>query len=511
MSAETSAVPALDRYRQGEKDESFPGRKPTRQTDGGPTLFALFGSILIPATLWSPQSCNAGNADAESKPPRPNIIFLLADELGWKDVSYHGSRIKTPNLDGLAKAGTRLEQFYVQPVCSPTRASLMTGRYPMRYGLQCGVVRPWAQHGLSLDEMTLATVLQRCGYRTAVTGKWHLGHVTPAYLPLKRGFDRQYGHYNGALDYFTHLRDGGHDWNRDDQPLVEEGYTTDLIGREAARLIKNHDPSNPLFLYVPFNAPHTSLQALDTDLEACRDFKMPRRRTYAAMVIAMDRAVGTILNALKQSRLDPGNTLVWFSSDNGGIPSLGSNGILRAGKGTLYEGGVRVPSIVSWPGHVPAGSVVDAPLHMVDVLPTLARLAGGSVDGAKPLDGHNAWQTILGRQDSPHDWILHNLTPFHAALRQGPWKLIINGSVSANAVKPAGQTTVELFNLENDPQEKTDLSETHPDLVAKLNERIEQLRSEAAKPQIPPNSAPPGFEVPKYWGHPPNQAPASSK
>src|SRR5687767_2654195 len=147
---------------------------------------------------------------------RPNILFILADDLGSHDVGWRGSEIKTPNLDKLAFSGARLEQFYVQPVCSPTRAALLTGRYPMRHGLQVGVVRPWAQHGLPLEERTLAQALRETGYTTAIFGKWHLGHFKPEYLPTRRGFDRQYGCYNGAIDYFTHLRDGGFDWHRDD-------------------------------------------------------------------------------------------------------------------------------------------------------------------------------------------------------------------------------------------------------------------------------------------------------
>jgi arylsulfatase A-like enzyme len=170
-------------------------------------------------------------------------------------VSYHGGEIKTPNLDQLAARGAKLEQFYVQPVCSPTRAALLTGRYPMRHGLQVGVVRPWAQYGLPLEEQTLAQGLKQAGYFTAICGKWHLGHFQKPYLPTERGFDHQYGHYNGALDYFTHERDGGFDWHRNGETCRDEGYTTELIGNEAVRLIEHHDFKRPLFLYVPFNAP----------------------------------------------------------------------------------------------------------------------------------------------------------------------------------------------------------------------------------------------------------------
>ena len=184
-----------------------------------------------------------GARAADPPAPRPNVVYFLADDLGWGDVGWHGGEIKTPNLDRLAAAGAKLEQFYVQPVCSPTRAAIMTGRYPMRHGLQVGVVRPWAQYGLPLAERTLPQALHEAGYETAIVGKWHLGHFQPDYLPTRRGFEHQYGHYNGALDYFTHIRDDGFDWHRDDRVNRDEGYTTHLLAKEAVRLVESHDPA----------------------------------------------------------------------------------------------------------------------------------------------------------------------------------------------------------------------------------------------------------------------------
>ncbi|MFM8214458.1 MAG: sulfatase-like hydrolase/transferase, partial [Pirellula sp.] len=188
------------------------------------------------------------------------MVVFLADDLGWKDVGWHGSEIPTPNLDRLAGAGAQLDFFYVQPVCSPTRAALMTGRYPMRHGLQVGVVRPWAQYGLPLEEQTLAQGLQSAGYATAIVGKWHLGHFRTEYLPTRRGFDHQYGHYNGAIDYFDHTRDGGFDWHRDDKICRDEGYSTHLIADEAVRIVQQYAGKKPFFLYVPFNAVHAPHQ-----------------------------------------------------------------------------------------------------------------------------------------------------------------------------------------------------------------------------------------------------------
>src|SRR5687767_5102460 len=271
---------------------------------------------------------------------RPNFIVIIADDLGSGDVGWRGGEIKTPNLDKLAMAGARLEQFYVQPVCTPTRAALLTGRYPMRHGLQVGVVRPWAQYGLPLDERTLPQALKEAGYETAICGKWHLGHFRPEYLPTRRGFDHQYGHYNGAIDYFKHERDGGLDWHRDDQALREEGYSTALVAAEAAKLVREHDPSGrPLFLYVPFNAVHGPHQVPEKYKRPYGDLPEPRR-TYAGMCAAMDEGIGAILAALDEKKLRS-STLIFFASDNGG-PSPGkvtSNGPFRAGKGTLYEGG----------------------------------------------------------------------------------------------------------------------------------------------------------------------------
>ena len=271
----------------------------------------------------------AGAALSSETAPRPHIVYLLADDLGSADVGFHGGDIRTPHLDALAASGTRLEQFYVQSVCSPTRAALMTGRYPFRLGLQVGVVRPWAQYGLPLEERTLAQALREAGYETAIVGKWHLGHFAPEYLPTRRGFVHQYGHYNGAIDYFTHIRDGGFDWHRDDRVLHEEGYSTELIAREAVRILSEHDTERPLFLYVPFNAVHAPHQVPDKYRQPYAHLAEPRQ-TYASMVAAMDEAIGQIVGELERRDLRH-RTLVVFHSDNGG-PSPGvvtNNGPLR--------------------------------------------------------------------------------------------------------------------------------------------------------------------------------------
>lgn len=452
-------------------------------------------SVLILMTATASTSIAAAD---QSSPP--HIVVLLADDLGWGDVGYHGSKIHTPNIDKLAKTGTRLGQFYVQPVCSPTRGALLTGRYPMRLGLQCGVVRPWAEHGLPLDEQTLPSALKEAGYETAIVGKWHLGHNKPEFLPRRRGFDRQYGHYNGALDYFTHIRDGGFDWHKDDRRNDDKGYTTDLIGDEAVRIIAEHEKNRPLFLYVPFNAPHTPLQATKNHLARYTDWPDNQRASYAAMVTCLDEAIGKIVSALEENEFPEGNTLVFFCSDNGGIPRFGSNRELRAGKGKLYEGGVRVPAIMKWTGKLKADHDVNKPLHIVDLFPTLLKLAGVTPDGSKPLDGLDAWPTIAHGEPSPHEFILHNVTPFCGAIRMGDWKLIHNGSVAANATSAPKKQTWELFNIANDPSEKKNVAANRPKMVARLKAKLTELGNAAAAPNIPPNKAPAGFKVPAVWG-----------
>jgi arylsulfatase A-like enzyme len=456
----------------------------------------LIACCLLLLAVWP--------ARAEEKAPRPNIVFLLADDLGWGDVGWHDSQIKTPNLDRLAQAGARLEAFYVQPVCSPTRAALMTGRYPMRHGLQVGVVRPWAQYGLPLDERTLAQALKEAGYETAICGKWHLGHFQPEYLPTRRGFDHQYGHYNGALDYFTHIRDGGFDWHRDDKACRDEGYTTHLLAKEAARLIKAYGGKKPLFLYVPFNAVHAPHQVPEEYTRPYANLQ-GQRKLYAGMLAAMDEAVGQIVAAVEESG-QRGNTLFVFSSDNGG-PAPGrvtSNGPLRAAKGTVYEGGVRVPAFAAWDGKIKAGSVVNEPLHTVDWYPTLVQLGGGSLQQKLPLDGKDIWPTLTQGKPSPHQDILINTTPNNGAIRAGNWKLVLNGSRADDpddgTAQPgkADKGSVELFNLADDPAEKTNLAERFPDRVKELRARLDGYAKQAVPPKARPR--PKEFQSPKVWG-----------
>jgi arylsulfatase A-like enzyme len=418
---------------------------------------------------------------------KPNIVHIVADDLGWKDVGFNGcTDIKTPNLDALAAGGAKLSQFYVQPMCTPTRAALMTGRYPFRYGLQTAVIPSVSAYGLDTSEWLLPQCLKEAGYKTAIIGKWHLGHADKKYWPRQRGFDYQYGAMIGELDYFTHSDQGVLDWFRDNEPAKEDGYTTTLIGKDAAKLIEQHDTATPLYLYLTFNAPHTPYQAPKEYIDRYTSINDPTRRTYAAMVTCLDDEIGRVVGALEQKGMR-GNTMILFHSDNGGtrnamfagvmadmskvkIPC--DNGPYHEGKGTLYEGGVRVCALVNWPGHIKPGSV-NGLIHAVDMYPTLAALAGASTAKCKPLDGINVWETIAAGKASPRTEVVVNVESFRGAVRQGDWKLVWRTLLPSK---------VELFNVIDDPSEKNNLAAQHPDKVAALQQRLESLSKEAAKP-----------------------------
>jgi arylsulfatase A-like enzyme len=437
---------------------------------------------------------------------RPSFIIVLADDLGWNDVGWHGSEIRTPELDRLAASGVRLERFYVHATCTPTRAALLTGRFAFRYGLQSAVVRPWEGHGLPEHERTLAEALRESGYRTALVGKWHLGIARPELLPTRRGFDHQYGPYLGSTNHWTHRVMGALDWHRDDRALVEQGYATDLIAREAVRLIREHDTRRPLFLLVAFTAPHAPLQAPGDDGSAYSNLEEPRR-TYARMVTSLDQAVGAIDRALGERGLRE-RTLLFFASDNGADGSRGgSNAPLRGDKASLYEGGLRVPAFAAWPGRLPAGALRDEPLHAVDLHPTLLGLAGRPADATRRIDGEDVWRHLsagvpLGRQVLP----LH-VEPNRGALLDGGWKLVLNGARPEEGEDevPPDRRVLELYRPSEDPAEAHDLASAEPERVTTLLERWKGL-SALAPPALGTylRDPPPGFEPPRVWGAGPN-------
>jgi len=436
------------------------------------------GALVLAFLLLGMPGAGAAGAAA-----RPNIVYIVADDLGWKDVGFHGSDIKTPNIDKLASEGVRFDQFYTQSLCTQSRAALMTGRYPFRYGLQTGVILSGFTYGLPLDEYLLPQMLKDAGYHTVMVGKWHLGHADKRTWPQQRGFDYHYGAVLGEIDYYTHAAHGVTDWYRDNRKVNEPGYVTQLMGADAVKQIETHDPSQPLFLYLAFTAPHAPYQAPKEYLARYTGIADTTRRSYAAMVTCMDDEIGKVLAALDRKRMRE-NTLIVFMSDNGGNRSAmysgeidmskitlpADNGPYRDGKGSLYEGGTRVVAVANWPGHLKAGEFKGM-MHSVDMLPTLADVAGGSTTKSKALDGLDLWPAPTQGRPSPRTEIVYNVEPYRAAVREGDWKLVW---------KTLLPQSLELFDLARDPGEKTNLAAQDPAQVAELQKRIGQLAKEGA-------------------------------
>jgi arylsulfatase A-like enzyme len=437
----------------------------------------------------------------------PHIIFILADDLGYADVGFHGGEIRTPHLDRLAAAGARLDAFYGMPVCTPSRCALMTGRYPIRYGRQANVLRPGQKVGLSLDEKLPPQVLREAGYSTAHIGKWHLGEFDAAYWPTRRGFDHTYSfRANVKLKSHHHVATGA--MQRDDQPCDDEGWVAGLHTQEAVRRIEQRDPAKPLFLYVAYNLPHNPV-------ECPPEYSQPyahlgaSRGGYAGMVAQMDEGVGRIVAAVEKAGMRE-NTLFIFASDNGGLTvkgDLARNTTFRGGKGSLYEGGVRVAAFATWDAHITLGTIVNEPLHMVDWLPTLARLAGATTAFTNPLDGRDIWPVITASKPSPHEHLLLNTIARSGAVRVGDWKLVRNGQTTTaddetetaspkkltreekQAKRRAARNApdvIELFNLATDPTESKNLANDHPDKVRELTAKLDQFAQEAVPPILKP-------------------------
>jgi arylsulfatase B len=453
---------------------------------------------------------------AQQKAEKPNIIIILADDLGWGDVGFHGSEIRTPNLDALSKEGVILSHFYTAPVCSPTRAGLMTGRYPNRFGLRETVVPPWSSFGVDLSEKFLPELLKGAGYENrAVLGKWHLGHAKKDYLPLSKGFTHFYGHYNGAIDYFTHIREGELDWHNDRETSFDKGYSTDLISDEAVKCIANYSKeSSPFLLYVAYNAPHGPLQAKKEDLlsygydkskpsfgkkqegEAGSEGNQGKgntpRQTYSAMVTCMDRGIGRILNQLKDLKIDD-NTIVLFFSDNGAAPGEGSSsGELRGNKFQEWDGGVRAPAIIKWPKMIQGGTQIDQVMGYIDVVPTLLNITGVKEAQHKTLDGLNMLPILTGQQKE----IRRDLYLGYGSLVNNQWKI-----VKANAGNPKmKEDEDQVFDIMKDPSEKNNLAKVETDIYKQLLRTIAPYDAIQSEFTVPPyGEGKKGFKAPKNW------------
>lgn len=398
---------------------------------------------------------------------RPNIVFILVDDLGWNDVGYHQSEIDTPSIDALASSGITLSRSYAFPICSPTRAALMTGRNPLRFGVD----GPMENDAMLPSDLTLLPeYFSNAGYETWMVGKWHLGMATIDAAPHARGFDHFYGSLGGFMDFYTHVYFGALDLQRNGESVREEGHATDLLTAEAKRLLADPNKDKPFFLYLSYNAPHTPLQYPPNVDNSYADISDPDRRVFAQMTTHLDTAIGEVIDELTQQGLRE-NTIVIFMSDNGGNLEAGaSNGELRAGKGSSLEGGVRVPTVVSWPAKLQSGRASEHPVFAQDWLPTLLDAAGASHEGAD-FEGRSAWRAIVDNESVDERPMVILGTAKSKAVYDWPWKLIRSDHD-------------ELYNVVEDPFESnnqvTQFPERVDDMAAAINE-LPRTESRAAK------------------------------
>ena len=442
-------------------------------------LLVLCAVALCP-TAVTPSSTLADDV----KSSRPNIVFMLSDDMGWNEPGFNGGQKElTPNIDKLANEGMKLTQFYTHSVCSPTRAAFLTGRYAFRtwmdwrtedfgkpsylekLGLTLAKTKKGEEtrriHALDTNERTVAEALKEAGYFTAIVGKWHCGEWLREHLPMQQGFGHQYGHYAWGIDYYNFTiphnapaRYAVYDWHRNEKPLQEDGYATDLFAAEAERVIAKQSKDKPFFLYVPFNAVHGPINEVPRYAE-----KYGARK---AALKCLDDAVGRIVSAIDKHGFRD-NTLVIFTNDNGGLTEEMSKPY-RGTKNTTYEGGVRVPCVLRWPGKVKAGSSNDGMMFIADCYSTFITLAGGSHKQERKVDALDMTSMLFDGEPSPRKEIVFEVAGSVRlpTIRSGDYKLM--GHL--------------LYNVVKDPSEKTDIAKQHPDVVKRLKARLDEVGKE---------------------------------
>ncbi|KAL6118949.1 arsj [Pungitius sinensis] len=501
---------------------------------------SLFLSFIVSQTWsvqmsWENWNSPLRNREKEFDKPssQPHIVFILVDDQGFRDVGYHGSEIKTPTLDRLAAQGVKLENYYVQPLCSPSRSQLMTGRYQIHTGLQHSIIRATQPNCLPLENVTLPQKLKKAGYSTHMVGKWHLGFYKRGCLPTQRGFDTFFGSLLGSGDYYSHYKcEGpgmcGYDLHEGEEAAWEQDhglYSTMMFTRKAISILANHNPrGQPLFLYLAFQAVHSPLQVPARYLERYKGIPNLHRRKYASMVSCLDEAIHNLTLALKRYGYYD-NTVIVYSSDNGGQPLAGgSNWPLRGSKATYWEGGIRAVGFVHSPLLVNKGTKCRSLVHITDWFPTLVTLGEGTLDEDLNLDGYDVWEAISEGRPSPRQDILHNIDPVYikakngswkagyglwntairAALRVGHWKLLTGVPGYSDWVPPQTFSkqrltsrwhnelvhwgcgkSIWLFNITADPYERVDLSQRYPHIVKKMLIRLAQYNKTAVPVRYP--------------------------
>lgn len=471
-------------------------------------IFATATLVCLIITSFRASSAETVTSEQTLPSKPPHILLILADDLGWKDVGYHGSEIATPNIDRIAQSGIELDRFYVQPSCSPTRTALMTGKSPRRLGLSTPIGKNQKQ-GIALEEKLLPEFLAPLGYKNILLGKWHLGSHTTPYWPQNRGFDYFYGYLSGGIGYWDHNHGGGHDWQRNGKTVREEGYSTTLLADEAVKLVEAHNKEQPLFLYLSMPAPHLPNEAPEAAIKQYQYIEKEERRIHAAMVTQLDTEIGRVLQTYEERGMLK-NTIVVFASDNGGLIYGGIPGVieklgrysasifgrpvpfssleffasntfdggsdntpLKLGKGNVTEGGIRVPAAIWWPKQL-SSFKHSGMMSASDVLPTLldaiASLSSTNLSSSNEsnhqkisFDGASQWALLnetaeQGEIVSP-DYLVTGFGDSKALLR-APWKLV---SIDE----------LELYNVWDDPGETTNLAEQHPELVKELSTVME--------------------------------------
>ena len=417
-----------------------------------------------------------------------NFLIIVADDLGWNDVGYNGSDIETPFIDSLAKDGLVMNNFYVQTICTPTRAALLTGRYPFKFGLE-KLVWPWSDYGLPKEIPTIPEYLKKLNYKTYAVGKWNLGHNKLEFLPTHRGFDNYYGCYLGCQDYYSHDYYNVHDFQEDGKVIYPDGHSTDLFTNKACQYIKNHDASNPFFMYFAFTAPHVPLKC-DNYWKNKSSSQDDLRKTFSGLVTHMDYSIGKLIATLKSAGLYE-DTFIWFTSDNGGwLGCGGNNQPYKGGKCDLNEGGVKAVNFIHYKNLKGSCNQVA---HAIDIAPTIISLAGGEPD---KLDGVNLAPYLFEEKVVDRDIVLSycQITEdkIFGACRYGKWKLIID------------KKNNQLYDLEADKYEQNNLAQTNEETFTSILNKFKLNKQFYVKSGnwgwFPPNGNPPDYVFPKYWG-----------